>query len=45
MTIVWAAEARRSLKAIKRFIAQDSEFYAARMVARIIASDPGTLGS
>lgn len=36
MTIVWSAEARRSLKAIRRFIAQDSEFYAARMVARII---------
>ncbi len=36
MTIGWSAEARRSLKAIRRFIAQDSEFYAARMVVRII---------
>ena len=36
MTIVWSAEARRSLKAIRRFIAQDSEFYAAQMTARII---------
>jgi plasmid stabilization system protein ParE len=36
VTIVWSAEARRSLRAIRRFIAQDSEFYAARMVARII---------
>ena len=36
MTIVWSAEARRSLKAIRRYIAQDSEFYAARMVSRIV---------
>jgi len=36
VTIVWSAEARRSLRAIRRFIAQDSEFYAARMAARII---------
>ncbi len=36
MNIVWSAEARRSLRAIRRFIAQDSEFYADRMVARII---------
>lgn len=36
MTIVWSSEARRSLRAIQKFIAQDSEFYAARMVARII---------
>jgi toxin ParE1/3/4 len=47
VTIVWSSEARRSLRAIRRFIAQDSEFYAARMVARIIerveraASSPG----
>lgn len=37
MTISWSAEARRSLRAIQRYIAQDSEFYAARMVSRIIA--------
>ena len=36
MTIIWSSEARRSLRAIRRFIAQDSEFYAARMVMRII---------
>ena len=36
MNIVWSTEARRSLRAIRRFIAQDSEFYAARMVGRII---------
>ena len=36
MNIIWSSEARRSLRAIRRFIAQDSEFYAARMVARII---------
>lgn len=36
MTIGWSSEARRSLRAIRRYIAQDSEFYAARMVSRII---------
>jgi toxin ParE1/3/4 len=36
VNIVWSSEARRSLRAIKKFIAQDSEFYAARMAARII---------
>jgi toxin ParE1/3/4 len=36
VTIVWSGEARRSLRAIRRYIAQDSEFYAARMVGRII---------
>lgn len=36
MTIYWSSEAKRSLRAIRRYIAQDSEFYAARMVARII---------
>jgi plasmid stabilization system protein ParE len=34
--IVWSSEARQELRAIKNFIARDSEFYAARMVARII---------
>jgi len=34
--IVWSAEARKSLAAIRRYIAQDSEFYAVRMVARIV---------
>ena len=36
MNIVWSSEARRSLRAIRRYIAQDSEFYAGRMVARIV---------
>jgi toxin ParE1/3/4 len=34
--IVWSAEARRELRAIKRFIARDSEYYAARMVSSIV---------
>jgi toxin ParE1/3/4 len=34
--IEWSSEARRSLRAIRKFIGQDSEFYAARMVQRII---------
>lgn len=37
MNVVWSAEARKALRSIQKFIAQDSEFYAARMVARIIA--------
>ena len=36
MKIIWSAEARKDLRAIKRFIARDSEFYAARMVASIV---------
>jgi toxin ParE1/3/4 len=36
MNILWSDESRRSLRAIRRFIAIDSEFYAARMVVRII---------
>jgi plasmid stabilization system protein ParE len=36
VNVVWSSEARRSPRAIKRFIAQDSEFYAARTIARII---------
>jgi plasmid stabilization system protein ParE len=36
VTIGWSSEARRSLRAIRRYIGQDSEFYAARMIARII---------
>lgn len=36
MKIEWSSEARRSLRAIRRFIAQDSEFYAGRMVVRIV---------
>ena len=36
MNIVWSSEARRSLRAIRRYIAQDSEFYADRMVARVV---------
>lgn len=36
MTLVWSSEARSELRAIRRFIARDSEFYADRMVARIV---------
>lgn len=36
MKIVWSAEARLELRAIKKFIARDSVFYATRMIARII---------
>ncbi len=36
MNVVWSSEARKALRSIKKFIAQDSEFYAARMVARIV---------
>jgi plasmid stabilization system protein ParE len=36
MRIFWSAEAKRSLRSIHRFIAQDSVFYADRMAARII---------
>ena len=36
MNIEWSSEARRSLRAIRKYIAQDSEFYAGRMVARIV---------
>jgi len=36
VNIVWSSEARRSLRAIRKFIAQDSEFYASRMLARIV---------
>jgi plasmid stabilization system protein ParE len=34
--IVWSSEARKELRAIKRFIARDSEYYAARVVASIV---------
>ena len=36
MKIVWSSEARQELRAIRKFIGRDSEFYAARMVARIV---------
>jgi len=36
VTIIWSSEARRSLRAIRRFIAQDSAFYATRTVVRIV---------
>jgi plasmid stabilization system protein ParE len=36
VSIVWSSEARKALRSIRKFIAQDSEFYAARMVARIV---------
>jgi plasmid stabilization system protein ParE len=36
VTIRWSDEARKSLRAIKKFIAQGSEFYAALTVAKIV---------
>jgi toxin ParE1/3/4 len=36
VNLVWSAEARQELRAIRRFIARDSEFYADRMVARLV---------
>lgn len=36
MNIIWSTEARKALRSIHRFIAQDSEFYAARMIARLV---------
>ena len=36
MKIVWSAEARRELRAIRRFIARDSEYYASRVGASIV---------
>jgi toxin ParE1/3/4 len=36
VTIDWSSEARKSLRAIHRYIAADSIFYADRMAARII---------
>ena len=36
MNISWTTEARRALRSVEKFIAQDSEFYAARMVAHIV---------
>jgi plasmid stabilization system protein ParE len=36
VNIVWSSEARRSLRAIRRYIAQDSEFYADRLAGRIV---------
>lgn len=37
MNIVWSSESRKALRSIRSFIAQDSEHYADRMVARIVA--------
>lgn len=36
MKLVWSREARRDLRAIRRFIARDSDFYATRFVAQLI---------
>ncbi len=36
MTIYWSEEARKSLRAIKKFIAQDSEFYASLTASKIV---------
>ncbi len=36
MNLIWSAEARQELRAIRRFIARDSEHYAARIITRLI---------
>lgn len=36
MKLVWSTEARKDLRAIRSFIARDSEFYAAQMVQRLV---------
>lgn len=36
MNIVWSSEARKALRSIQKFIAQDSKFYADRMAIRIV---------
>ena len=36
MNIIWSAQARKDLRAIKAFIARDSEYYAQQQVLRII---------
>jgi addiction module RelE/StbE family toxin len=37
MTIVWSAQARRDLHAIRDFIARDSEHYARLQIGRLIS--------
>ncbi len=36
MNISWSSQARKDLRSIRKYIERDSEFYAARMVARIV---------
>lgn len=36
MNILWSAEARKALRSIRTYIAQDSEIYAAQMILRIV---------
>ena len=36
MKVIWSVRARNELRAIRTYIARDSEFYASRMVGRII---------
>ncbi|MDP3070901.1 MAG: type II toxin-antitoxin system RelE/ParE family toxin [Opitutaceae bacterium] len=45
MNLQWSAEARQELRAIRRFIARDSEFYADRTIARIIERAESLLAS
>lgn len=37
MKIIWSVRARKELRAIRTYIARDSEYYADRMVCRIIS--------
>ena len=45
MNLVWSTEARQELRAIRRFIARDSEFYADRTVHRLIERAESILSS
>ncbi len=36
MSIIWSAQARKDLRAVKAFIARDSEFYAQQQINRLI---------
>ena len=38
MKIEWSARSRNDLRELKKYIAQDSPYYARRFIARIIAS-------
>lgn len=45
MNLLWSAEARQELRAIRRFIARDSEFYAERTITRLIERAEAILAS
>ena len=45
MNLAWSTQARQELRAIRRFIARDSEFYADRTVHRLIERAESILAS